>query len=154
MSSWEAINGLLTEAVYCLDNNKLEDWAELFAEDGVYRVVPRENLEQGLSGVLIVCNNRNMVRDRVTALREACEFNIHWDRHVTGSPRIKPLGGNLYAVESSYSLYQTDPEGESKLYSVGCYRDKIALDGETAQFKERLVVVDTFAIPNLLATPI
>ena len=41
-----------------------------------------------------------------------------------------------------------------RLFSVGRYEDLIAVDSDRLRFRERTVVVDTYAIPNLLATPI
>ena len=51
-------------------------------------------------------------------------------------------------------MFQTDQEGESELFSVGLYDDVIVFEDGQPLFKERTVVVDTSAIPNLLATPI
>jgi anthranilate 1,2-dioxygenase small subunit len=57
-------------------------------------------------------------------------------------------------VEANYAVFQTTLEGQSKLFSVGRYRDKIRLEGGTLRFCEKYVVVDTFSIPTLLATPL
>lgn len=150
----DAISDLMAEYVQLVDRDKLEEWVNLFTEDCLYKVVPRENVVQGLPGVLLVCLNRNMVQDRVTSLRVANEFNIHTDKHVVGAPRLTAQADGSVKAESNYALFQTNQEGESWLFSVGSYEDLIVFEGGKALFKERVVIVDTYAIPNLLATPI
>jgi anthranilate 1,2-dioxygenase small subunit len=139
---------------HALDDDRLESWPDFFTEDGVYQVVPRENVQQGLPGVIIACYGRNMMHDRIKVLREANEFNIHTDRHVVGMPTLTEDADGTVRARSSYALFQTDQEGESKLFSVGRYDDLIRVVAGRPQLRERTVIVDTFAIPNLLATPI
>jgi len=67
-----------------LDEDRLEDWVELFDEDCDYRIVTRENVEQGLPNVLMWCDNKNMLRDRVESYRNVNLYNPHYDRHVIG----------------------------------------------------------------------
>ena len=147
MNQWY---GLMAEYGMALDEDRLEDWVELFVEDCDYRVVTRENVEQGLPNVLMWCDNKNMLRDRVESYRHVNEYNLHYDRHVIGPLRM--LGEN--AFEASYSLFQTDLEGNSRLFSVGRYRVEAVMAGDAARIKSMLVVADTGTIPSLLATPI
>lgn len=147
MNQWYS---LMAEYGMALDEDRLEDWVELFAEDCDYRVVTRENVEQGLPNVLMWCDNKNMLRDRVESYRHVNEYNPHYDRHVIGPLRM--LGESTF--EASYSLFQTDLEGNSRLFSVGRYRVEGVMAGGTARIKSMLVVADTGTIPSLLATPI
>ena len=52
-----------------IDDNRLEDWVELFDEGCDYKVVTRESVEQNLPDILMWCDNRNMLRDRVDTAR-------------------------------------------------------------------------------------
>jgi anthranilate 1,2-dioxygenase small subunit len=149
-----AVTDLLIEYAALIDDDRLEEWLELFTDDCVYRVIPRENEDQGLPAAIILCTNRNMLRDRVVSLREACEYNIHTDRHVLSPPRLIGRDGDLYTVETSYAAFQTDQEGESRLFSVGRYRDRIVYADRGPKFKEKTVIVDTATVPTLLATPL
>jgi anthranilate 1,2-dioxygenase small subunit len=137
-----------------IDSDRLEEWIELFTEDAQYRVIPRENVEQNLPAPIILCTNKNMLRDRIVSLRSANEFNLHYDRHIVGPPRVRPQGGNLWSVEANYAVFQTTMEGVSKLFSVGRYIDKVRFEGDSLLFSDKLVIVDTFSIPTLLATPL
>ena len=50
------------------------------------------------------------------ALREANKYNIHTDRHVIGLPGILDDG---LAAEAPFAVYQTDQEGETRLFATG-----------------------------------
>ena len=51
-------------------------------------------------------------------------------------------------------MFQTDLEGQTQLFSAGKYDDQVVLvDGEP-KFKEKVVTIDTYAVPNLLSTPL
>jgi anthranilate 1,2-dioxygenase small subunit len=69
-------------------------------------------------------------------------------------PRIQARDDGDWSVLSGYALYQTDQDGTSQLFSVGSYVDRIRIDPGAARFIERRVIVDTFAIQNMLSTPI
>jgi anthranilate 1,2-dioxygenase small subunit len=147
------IGELLNDYAHALDDDRLEAWPDFFAPNGTYTIVPRENRQQKLPGVILVCIGRNMMHDRIKVLREANEFNIHTDRHLIGLPVLSEVDDGIRAI-SSYALFQTDQEGESRLFSVGMYEDIIHVINNRPCFRERTVVVDSYAIPNLLATPI
>lgn len=150
----DKIQDLLTEYVGRIDNDELESWLDLFLEDASYRIVPRENVEQELPGAIMLCENKNMIRDRVALLRKANKYNIHTDRHMISAVRIREAGDGEWAVETNYAVFQTDQEGVSQLFSVGVYRDRVVVVDGVARFKEKLVIVDTYGIPSLLAVPL
>ena len=150
----DAIADLLAEYALRLDEDRLEDWIELFDADCSYKVVTRENVEQGLPNILIWCANKDMIRDRVESFRNVNEYNLHWDRHVVGAPRIRRGAGDAWLVEAGYSLFQTDLEGVSRLFSVGRYQATVVVDGGIALLREMVAVADTGAVPTLLATPV
>ena len=111
-----------------IDDNRLEDWVELFDEACDYKVVTRENIEQSLPNVLMWCDNKNMLRDRVESYRHVNLYNLHYDRHVLGPLRIgKQERGPSGSFDVSYSLFQTELEGASRLFSVGRYRVEAVL---------------------------
>ena len=145
---------LMAEYGMALDEDRLEDWVELFEEACDYRIVTRENVEQGLPNVLIWCDNKNMLRDRVESYRNVNLYNPHYDRHVIGPLRLVGEKDGLSTFDASYSLFQTDLEGESRLFSVGRYRVEARVGKERAILKSVTVIADTGQIPSLLATPI
>ena len=150
----DAVLALLADYGWLIDEGRFDAWLDLFAEDCVYKVMPRENLALGLPGCLMLCESKDMLRDRVMALREANKYNIHVPRHVIGLPRVSRAGSDTLAIEASYTVFQSDQEGDSRLFSVGCYLDRLVRVGGALRFQEKLVIVDSFAIPTLLATPL
>ncbi|MEJ0070694.1 MAG: nuclear transport factor 2 family protein [Pseudomonadota bacterium] len=154
MTPREAIQDLMVEYGLLIDEDRLEDWVSLFAERCSYRVVSRENVEQGLPQVLMLCTNKDMLHDRVASYRHVNEYNLHSDRHVIGAPRFHGEQAGVWRIEASYSLFQTDVEGVSRLFSVGRYDATVVFEQGRAWLRDMTVIVDTAAIPTLLATPI
>jgi len=145
---------LLYDYVAAIDEDRLEDWLDFFAEDAVYQIVPRENVEQSLPASLMLCTNKDMLRDRIVALRSANKFNLHYPRHVVSAPRVRPIGADRCGLTASYAVFQTNMDGESRLFSVGQYRDEIRFVDGKPLFQKKLVVVDSFNVPSMLAVPI
>jgi len=148
------INHLLAEYGLLLDEDRLEEWAELFTEDANYKVITRENQKLNLPAAVIWCDNQKMIRDRIHSYRHVNEHNLHWDRHVIGPARIKPISSSVWQVQASFSLFQTNLEGRSILFSVGQYNFKIVRDNEALKIQFLEVVSDTGSFETLLATPI
>jgi anthranilate 1,2-dioxygenase small subunit len=145
---------LMAEYVDRIDSDRLEEWLNLFTEDALYQILPRENCDRNLPASLILCTNKNMLRDRIVSLRNANEYNLHHDRHLVSGIRVVPSAEGIWLLTANYALFQTDLEGNSRLFSVGCYRDKLRVERGQLLFAAKVVIVDTFAVPTLLATPI
>ena len=151
---WMQVHELIETYGRLIDEDKLEDWTELFVEDCRYEIVSRENREQNLPLSLMLCDNKDMLRDRIYSLREANIYNIHSDCHVIGPARVTRTEAATVAASAAYSLFQSNQDGDSRLFSVGrYYLDLVEQDGALRVLKQ-IVVVDTGAIPTLLATPI
>jgi anthranilate 1,2-dioxygenase small subunit len=147
-----AVLDLLAEYGGLLDAVQYDEWLDLFAPECRYQVVPRENFAQRLPAGLICCDSRRMLEDRIMALREANKYNIHTDRHLIGLPRLVDRTG--LAIEAPFAVYQTDQEGETRLFATGLYRDRLEPAGAGLKIADKLVLIDTFAVPTLLATPL
>ena len=150
----EALTALMAEYAMAIDDNRLEDWVELFDEACDYKIVTRENVEQNLPNILMWCDNKNMLRDRVESYRHVNLYNLHYDRHVLGPLRFVKQDGRIWTFDVSYSLFQTELEGASRLFSVGRYRVEALVNDSTARLKSVTVIADTGLVPSLLATPV
>ena len=137
-----------------IDAGEFDAWLGLFAETCTYHIMPRENWQRGLPAGLVFCDSRAVLEDRIGALREANKYNIHSDRHLIGLPRITGNAGVETLVEAPFAAFQTDQEGETCLFATGLYQDKIVAEAGQLKFRDKLVLLDTFAVPSLLATPL
>jgi len=137
-----------------IDAADFDAWLDLFAERCTYHIVPRENYQRGLPAGLVFCDSRAVLEDRIGALREANKYNIHTDRHLIGLPRLVGDAGEEALVEAAFAVYQTDQEGETRLFATGLYRDRVVSEAGILKFRDKLVLLDTFAVPSLLSTPL
>jgi len=103
---------------------------------------------------VLFCDSRAMMVDRVRSLRQANIYNLHYPRHIVTNVEVLAVGGAEYDVAAAYTVYQTDLEGQTRLFSVGQYLDTITFAEGAPRFRQKIVVCDTFSIPNLLAIPL
>jgi anthranilate 1,2-dioxygenase small subunit len=137
-----------------VDAGRLNEWMDLFAQECVYRIVPRENFDRGLPVTLLQCDNRRQLRDRVVSLLEAMKYNIHTDRHIIGMPTIVERSGGVIKAEAPFVVMQADAEGAGALFVFGSYVDQLVLEDGALRFKSKIAVIDNFEIPHALSTPI
>ena len=149
-----AVHDLLAEYGALLDSAKYDEWLGLFAQECRYQVMPRENYDRSLPAALIFCDSRAVLEDRIRALREANKYNIHIDRHLIGLPRLLSPESEQLVVEAPFAVFQTDQEGSTRLFATGLYRDQLELAEGGLKIRDTLVLLDTFAVPTLLATPL
>ena len=153
MSALSTVTALLADYCAHLDADRLEAWCDLFADESSYRIVPRENRAQDLPAAILHLGNKRAICDRITVLRTAAVYNIHVDRHIVSAIRVAPAPAQTATYEANFVVYQSDQEGRTRLFCTGIYEGEVSLGGEP-RFLRQAVVVDTFAIPALLAVPI
>ncbi len=146
-----AVEALLTDYVHCIDDDRLEEWPDFFVADGRYRVITRENHDQGLPLNLIYCDGAGMLRDRISALRTANIYEPHCYRHMVSAVKIED-GGNH--VRSNFTVTRTMADGEISVFASGRYIDRIVEEAGVLKFAERTVVLDSRRIDTLLVIPI
>ena len=153
---WE-LEQLFTDYVQCLDSDELERWPDFFTEDCFYRITSAENYEASLPLGLIYATSRNMLKDRVSALRGANIYEPQRYRHLVSS--IKIVGD---AVERSdhldlmanFLVVRTMQDGEMTIFGAGRYVDRVRRDAGTWRFASKTVVLDSRQVDTLLAIPI
>jgi anthranilate 1,2-dioxygenase small subunit len=69
-------------------------------------------------------------------------------------PLIVGNGPNGLIIEAPFAVYQTEQEGDTRLFATGVYRDRLERSGDELKISEKLVLVDSFAVQSLLATPL
>jgi anthranilate 1,2-dioxygenase small subunit/terephthalate 1,2-dioxygenase oxygenase component beta subunit len=104
---------------------------------------------------LIYATSRAMLRDRVTALREANVYEGQHYRHVVGTPLIVAADSSGVRARTNLMVARVMRTGETMLFATGCYEDRVVLDDAgAAHFAEKTVVLDSRQIDTLLAIPL
>jgi len=150
---WEA-EELLDRYAQCLDEDRLEEWPEFFSEKAVYKIISRVNVERNYQLATILCDSRDMMKDRIVAIRNASVFSERYLRHLVTNVRVEGQEGEAWLVKSNYVVLQTLQNEETKVFNAGQYVDKIVFDNGSPKFQEKIVIYDTIQIPGLLVVPI
>src|SRR6202008_3022997 len=116
---------LYTDYVHCLDADQLEPWPDFFTEDCFSRVPSAENFEAGMPLGLIHATSRNMLKDRVSALREANIYEPQRYRHLVSSIKIVEERGDAIDLVSNFLVVRTMQEGDMTIFCAGRYLDEV-----------------------------
>ncbi|MCC8345292.1 aromatic-ring-hydroxylating dioxygenase subunit beta [Pseudomonas stutzeri] len=145
-----------SQALYarCIDEGQLEAWPEFFLENCLYTVTTADNYRQGLPAGMIWANNRGMLVDRISALREANIYERHSYRHMLNQPVILEQKDNLVRSETAFIVLRIMRDGTTDNFVSGRYIDCYRIEGDTAMLAERIVVCDSSRIHTLLALPL
>lgn len=150
----EAIARLQMEYVHAIDNNELERWPQFFTEKCFYQIIPRADYDQGrLIGVWF-CDNRGMLEDRVSSIREVNVYEPHVYRHVIGPTEILEAKDGVCRAQTSYLVVRTMHDGDMHVFSAGRYVDEIVMEGSAARLRKRVVVTDSWRYDTLVVIPI
>ena len=145
---------LQDEYIATLDTDALEAWPEMFVEDCLYEIIPKENVDQGLPAPVIYCDSKKMLRDRVVSLRNANIFQPVIYRHFFSGLAIERVEDETVWMQCSYLVINTSQLGDSKVYQTGRYHDIVTRDADRWRFKSKRAIYDTSRIQTALAVPI
>src|SRR5215813_4568322 len=148
------LDELYTGYVHCLDSDELEHWPDFFTEDCFYRITSAENYNAGMPLGLIHATSRNMLKDRVSALREANIYEPQRYRHLVSSIRIVEEHGNTLDLAANFMVVRTMQEGDMTLFGAGRYVDEVRRTDEGWKFARKDAVLDSRQIDTLLAIPL
>src|SRR5689334_7587679 len=145
--------------LYCsyddaLNEGELERWPDFFTADCIYKVIPRENYEQGYPLALVYCESRDMLMDRVVAIRETALFAPRIARRMTSGICLRAIEQGTLSLTANFAVFQTMADNPSELFLCGRCHDRVADDGGRLLFAERLCVFDSSVVPTSLVYPI
>jgi 3-phenylpropionate/cinnamic acid dioxygenase small subunit len=149
-----AVTDLLADYVDVIDEGRLEAWPELFTDKCRYLVTSQESYEDGLPHGVIYADSRGMLRDRVSALREANIYEPQRYRHLVGPIWVEGETETIVRARSNFLVIRIMHTGDTMLFASGVYRDRIDISGTPYRFIERIVVTDSHKIDTLLAIPL
>ena len=137
-----------------IDTDRLEKWPDMFTDDCIYEIVPKENADLGLSVGIMHCFGRPMLRDRVVSLRQANVFEPHTYRHLTSGLEFTSVDADTLDMQSNYVVIQTLTNGESEVYQAGRYIDRVVRTPDGWRYQSKRAIYDTSRVHTLLVTPV
>ena len=139
-----------------LDEQRLDDWAEMFTDDGFYIVISRENADRNMPVGLIYCENKGMIQDRAFALQHTEMFAPRYLRHIVGNLQVlgEEANGDIRARANYVVVQVLFDRPEAKLHQVGVYYDKFRRVGDRLKLAERRCVYDNLLVDNALCLPV
>ncbi len=135
-----------------LDDVRLEAWPGFFAEDCLYRVIPRENFERGLPLCTIRAESRGMLQDRVVGLTRTQMYAPRTYRRFPGPLRIT-AGAEGVAVRHNLLIVQVLIDQQPAIVLCGVCHDRLVEADGRLLIQERTVVFDSEMIANSLIYP-
>ena len=148
------LEALYTDYVHCLDADEIERWPDFFTEDCFYRITSAENYEGGMPLGMIHATSRNMLTDRVSALRQANIYEPQRYRHLVSSIKIIKDREDTLDLMANFLVVRTMQEGDMTIFGAGCYLDQVQRRDGLWKFARKTVVLDSRQIDTLLAIPI
>ena len=146
---------LHAEYARAIDDGNFEAWPEFFFEDGFYKLTTADNHSQGMEAGVIYADSRNMLRDRISALRVANIYERHRYRHLVGLPVVLSIEDGVVRTEAAFMVVRIMRDGTMDLFATGRYLDLIEEDADAQlRFRERIAVCDSNRFDTLVAIPL
>ena len=145
---------LYSDYAAVVDSAQWEKWVELFVEDCEYKIQPRENFERGFPLCTLALLSKNMLKDRIYGIHETLYHDPYYQRHVVGLPIVREVSGDFIVAEANYAVFRTKLSGDSTVFNVGRYLDRLTRESGELKFVSRLCIYDSEMIPNSLIYPI
>lgn len=146
-----AFNARYAQAI---DGDTLEQWPAFFTADCHYRVTHADNEREGLQAGLVWADSRDMLHDRVAALRVANVYERQRYRHILGMPLIEDETGEGTRVQTPFLVARIMHTGETDVFATGVYHDRFVHEDGRMLLAERVAVCDSPVIDTLLALPL
>lgn len=146
----EAARELVQRTAILLDDEKFDDWIGLFDTDGTYELSAYSTeIRRWMTWQL---------SDREALKKMLQEVDDHVRdparrRHVVGMPLVE-LDGEHGKLTTHFSLFRTSPEGQSSLYIVGRYEDRIVKRPRGWLYTAHKVIVDTRMLDMFTHIPV
>ncbi len=152
--SLEAVIQLHADYAHALDQADWDAWCELFVDDAIYQVMPRENHDRGLPLATMAFESKGMLKDRAYAIAETLFHDPYYQRHVIGLPRILKHAPDRVECEANYAVFRTKHMQLSSVFNVGRYLDTIVATAGGLRFAKKICVYDSELIPNSIIYPL
>jgi anthranilate 1,2-dioxygenase small subunit len=148
------LRDLFEEIADLLDDDKVEQLPKYFTDDCTYKVISKENHDQGLPAATIYCDGIKMLNDRILAMRETQVYEPRAWRHFVSGVRVLSVEADTVRTRANFLVTEAMSDAEPRLFLVGRYLDTLVRRGERWLFRERLVVYDNHHVHRSLIVPV
>lgn len=149
----QAIQDHLFRLCQAIDNFDCQTWADGFADECRYRMVPRENYDRGLP-LCLIDDDRDGLLQRVKLITELWQYEPFRETRLLANVLVTDSSKESAAASSTIAVYRTSAEGESRLQMVARVEDQLVLiPGKGWKIKERLVILESFQVHNNIILP-
>lgn len=148
------VHDLIGQYAAIIDEDRLEEWPDLFTTDCFYKVTNRDMVARNLPHGAMYATSKGMLVDRISALREANVYEAQAYRHIVGPVHFTGYDAGEVRVQSNFLVMRIMHNGETTMFMTGVYEDRIDTSGPAYRFRSRVVVADSAVIDTLLAIPV
>jgi anthranilate 1,2-dioxygenase small subunit len=136
-----------------LDRGEIERWPDFFTDDGIYRLIARDNADSDLPLSLMSCDGKGMLKDRAYAIAHTEMFAPRYTMHHIGQIRVTDFEDRIITAQANYIILETLIDEPTRLLQSGKYYDRFLMQGDTLLLKERRCVYDTVLVPTCIVFP-
>ena len=150
----EAVRAFYDAYFDALDEGRLEEWPEFFADECRYRIIARENYEAGQGLCIMQADSKGMLTDRVRAILKTQVYAPRYYRRFYSGLRVVKATGNEWEVRQNVLLIQTLLNKPSEILGCGTGRDRlVSNESGELKFADRTLILDTEMIRNSVIYP-
>lgn len=153
---WLEVERFNSRYAATLDRGNLEEWPDFFVdEEPLYRIVSRENYDNGMPAAVIYCDSKGMLVDRVNAILNTIVFAPRYTTHFVSNLVVDELeGGRAIAAESNFLLIESAIDRNPKVIMAGRYLDRFVRSAGRLRLQERLCIYDTLTVQTSVILPV
>ena len=152
----QAVDALQQCYLRALDSKDMPGWLDCFDREGSYFVTGADNDQDHLPIGLMFDDSYERLQDRVTYVTQVWPgaFEDYQTRHFLQPLDLQADEDRLWKALGNVTVFATDLQGRTQLFVAGTYHDRIRVTNGVARFRERRVVLDTFATPGVVVYPL
>ena len=146
-----AFNAAYAQAI---DSDALEQWPAFFTADCHYRITHVENEAEGLPAGIVWADSRDMLDDRIAALRQANIYERQRYRHLLGIPFVESSDSATAQARTPFMVARIMATGQTELFATGVYRDRFVMHEGKLLLAEPVAICDSTVTDTLMALPL
>jgi 3-phenylpropionate/cinnamic acid dioxygenase small subunit len=140
---------------HAIDSDQLETWPTFFTARCHYRITHVENEAEGLAAGIVYADSRDMLEDRIAALREANIYERQRYRHLLGMPMLLASSPSHAEAHTPFVVVRIMHTGQSDVFATGQYHDQFVRDDDgELRLTKRVAVCDSTVTDTLMALPL